>query len=347
MTILLNLGVLIISLFSVSTSAAASLPDVSNGATDISRQGIINIANVADLTAIDPHQVDSEFVFLKTRGGGLFVWDAADHAEDVSTDRQQGVYIASSDEPSGAYGAWVRQHNGPYFVEWFGAVGDGVTNDSPAIQAALDFVGKKGGVVQLLAATYVASVNLPAGVTLQGSGSSRYANNTKTSATVILRPSAAKYVVSMNKNSSSLVDLDIDGNGVMNMDDVNTILDVMRYQELNIQPEEVMSADINDDGVVDVIDAGLLSRSVTRFGADLTGDGMVDEEDLNEINRMIGLLDELDSDIYDLEKVDFNKNGVIDQADLDAMVAAQDQFKDILQDNKYAPILTAIDEARQ
>lgn len=214
MKCLIGIFVLLTGLCSIPNIFAAEQADVNNGGADVSRQEILYIANTEDLAVIDPQQVDSKVVFLKNRSGGLFVWDAGDHTKHALNDRNQGIYITPSSELSGSNGAWVRQYDGPCFVEWFGAVGDGITNDSTAIQAALDYVGNMGGgVVQLLAATYVASVDLPAGVTLQGSGSSRYANNTKDSATVILRPATAEYVISMDKNASSLIDLDIDGSG--------------------------------------------------------------------------------------------------------------------------------------
>lgn len=66
------------------------------------------------------------------------------------------------------------------FPEWFGAKGDGTSNDSSPIQAAIDFVKNTGGVVQFDARTYNISTNINIGTggagstgqntTLQGKG---------------------------------------------------------------------------------------------------------------------------------------------------------------------------------
>lgn len=57
------------------------------------------------------------------------------------------------------------------YGEWFGAKGDGTTNDSAALNAALTFAGTGArGTVQLLPKVYVANVTVPNGVTLTGSG---------------------------------------------------------------------------------------------------------------------------------------------------------------------------------
>jgi hypothetical protein len=56
---------------------------------------------------------------------------------------------------------WKRTYDGPVNVRWFGAVGDGVTDDTAAIQAALDAVGNAGGgCVYFPAGTYLLSSRL-------------------------------------------------------------------------------------------------------------------------------------------------------------------------------------------
>jgi hypothetical protein len=54
-------------------------------------------------------------------------------------------------------------------AEWFGAVGDGVTNDRTAIQKAIDSLVNTGGVVQFDARTYAMSANLNIGTATPGS----------------------------------------------------------------------------------------------------------------------------------------------------------------------------------
>ena len=73
---------------------------------------------------------------------GLFYYDPAD---TTSTDNG-GVTIVGSDGRR-----WKRYYNGPVSIRWFGATGDGTTDDYPAIQLAFTWaqayvVGKSSGV---------------------------------------------------------------------------------------------------------------------------------------------------------------------------------------------------------
>lgn len=79
--------------------------------------------------------------FLRESGReGLFAFVAGNQSANITADPAQGVHIAPSADPTGASGAWVRQFEGAVSVKWFGAKGDGVTNDDAAFQAALRFV---------------------------------------------------------------------------------------------------------------------------------------------------------------------------------------------------------------
>ena len=68
---------------------------------------------------------------------GLFAWTGGNQAALVTADPAQGMAIAPASDPSGASGAWVRKFSGPLSVRWFGATGNGVTDDSGAFIAAL------------------------------------------------------------------------------------------------------------------------------------------------------------------------------------------------------------------
>ena len=64
-------------------------------------------------------------------GGGRFYWDAA--ATEVDN---CGTIIVPDAKPTA--GRWKRLVEGPLSVKWFGAKGDGITDDSPAIQRAVN-----------------------------------------------------------------------------------------------------------------------------------------------------------------------------------------------------------------
>lgn len=63
-------------------------------------------------------------------------------AAATAADPRQGVYVAD-----GSGGAWARRYTGAVSVGWFGLAGDGVTDDSPAFQAAADFFALVGGAI--------------------------------------------------------------------------------------------------------------------------------------------------------------------------------------------------------
>jgi hypothetical protein len=87
--------------------------------------------------------------------GGLFGFDPSDLSARVSGDTQQGIYVAPASDPSGASGAWIRAYSGAVEARWFGAAGDGLADDTGAIQAALTHFETAGaGVLRLGSGTF-------------------------------------------------------------------------------------------------------------------------------------------------------------------------------------------------
>jgi hypothetical protein len=78
-------------------------------------------------------------------GGGDFYWDASANEQDNA-----GTIIVPAANPP--TGRWKRLVDGPLSVKWFGAEGKGMTNDQPAIQAAV--FAAEGRPVFLPAGTY-------------------------------------------------------------------------------------------------------------------------------------------------------------------------------------------------
>ena len=102
---------------------------------------------------------------------GFFYYDASD---TTSVDNGGTIIVAGSKR-------WKRIYDGPVSVKWFGAKGDGVTDDTVAINNAIQFVNSLGGgVVDYPKGYYLQGrseigsqrgINVRGNVTLRGNGS--------------------------------------------------------------------------------------------------------------------------------------------------------------------------------
>jgi len=98
-------------------------------------------------------------------GAGIFIYMTASTLADNG-----GTVI----QPTSGAGRWLRAFDGNEVnVEWFGAKGDGATNDQPSIQAAINAVSAAGGSVKLANKKYeiAAALKIQANhVSLRGAG---------------------------------------------------------------------------------------------------------------------------------------------------------------------------------
>lgn len=85
-------------------------------------------------------------------GGGVFYWDAtkdkSEHNGGTVIDplasfpsdwNDQAQLTTWFDTSNAGLGCWVRQYDGSVNVKWFGAVGDGVMDDTKSVQTAVDY----------------------------------------------------------------------------------------------------------------------------------------------------------------------------------------------------------------
>lgn len=94
-------------------------------------------AVMADRTALAAYTATTAAYLGEAGREGMFVWDGSDRSASVSADTRQGLCVAGAADPTGKSGAWVRKFPSGVNVRWFGAAGNGVTDDGPAFVAAI------------------------------------------------------------------------------------------------------------------------------------------------------------------------------------------------------------------
>lgn len=118
------------------------------------------VENYAALRALDPTTYPAGYVAnvggydsVNDGGGGAFVYVPS------GTDADNDGTILT---PSNNVGRWYRVYSGAVNVQWFGATGDGTTNDFQAIQNAITYIESltTGGAIFLPAGNYLTNGQL-------------------------------------------------------------------------------------------------------------------------------------------------------------------------------------------
>jgi hypothetical protein len=156
---------------STASTAAAAAQAYLASLTALPTQGLgLTAASRASLGML---ATTAPAILTESGREGVFVFDSANHSAHVTADARQGIYVARSSDATGAAGAWVRKYPGSINVKWFGAKGDGVTDDTAAIQAALNTINALGGGTLFFPrGTYIISayLTLPKNITVKGEG---------------------------------------------------------------------------------------------------------------------------------------------------------------------------------
>jgi hypothetical protein len=83
-------------------------------------------------------------LLCETGREGLFMFDPSDLSVEVAADPRQALHVAPASDATGASGAWARRYSGPIHVGWYGTAGDGIADDSAALQAAFTHFETRG-----------------------------------------------------------------------------------------------------------------------------------------------------------------------------------------------------------
>lgn len=157
-------------------SSEPSENTVTSDLTDTTICWVDTMANLKTVTHPAVGVTDSKVAILEgyfaahDGGGGVFCWDHA------ATTENNGTLIRPNDVSSGSAGRWRRLYSGRINVKWFGARGDGTTDDRAPIQEAIQAAASGGCGIFVPNATYRTGqsgsnswcLSIPAGMTITG-----------------------------------------------------------------------------------------------------------------------------------------------------------------------------------
>lgn len=106
------------------------------------------VDTMAELRTLTGMSSGDAAIVCATGRAGTFLWTSLDKSGEVADDPQMGVYVPSNADPTGAGGCWVRERTKAVVKpEWFGAAWDGVTDDTAAIQHAVNLAEPDAAII--------------------------------------------------------------------------------------------------------------------------------------------------------------------------------------------------------
>ena len=140
---LLNYDVVIKS--SDEGTTYASYSRVGGGAGSSTTDPHIVVDTLAELQALTGTSSESIIRVLGRLSAddgyeGEFRWVSGDQSTNVTNDPGSGVWVGPDSDSTGTTGAWKRIFAGDTNMQWFGAVGDATTDDTTAVQRAMDYM---------------------------------------------------------------------------------------------------------------------------------------------------------------------------------------------------------------
>jgi hypothetical protein len=118
------------------------------------------VIRVTSIAAMEAYSAPVGYVFSLNAGGRSGVFDvvAGDFSTELAADTLNGICVGLADNPTATTKVAKRRYSGRVSVLWFGATGDGTSNDSSSVSVAVAVAAP--GVLYFPAGTYVVE-NLP------------------------------------------------------------------------------------------------------------------------------------------------------------------------------------------